>query len=187
MRRPARRGLRAALPLALAALALPAAAAGWGRMPRDTHVTYGPKRLVEIPASIPHDEGDRIDRRLIPQLLYLAKRFDSFFVADGYAGKPHAKFGEHPLGLAVDVVPLDWDGRGCDGSWRQINRIARWAEPRHDRPRAPFRWVGHGGDREHGCGDHLHLSWSHAPTRPFHKADWVELFDVPPAVFRRAP
>ncbi|MGH2981034.1 MAG: hypothetical protein ACRDKV_03200, partial [Solirubrobacterales bacterium] len=95
--------------LALLAL-VPVAALGWGRMPRDTHVTYGPKRLVEIPESIPHDPGDRIDRRVLPQLRYLSRRFVTFFVADGYGGKPHEKYGEHPLGLAVDVVPANWDG-----------------------------------------------------------------------------
>ncbi len=164
---------------ALLALTLPAAALGWGRMPQGTHITYGDKAIVDIPESIPHDPGDRIDRRLLPQLRYLSERFVTFFIADGYAGKPHEKYGEHPLGLAVDVVPSNWDGKGCDGSWRQISRIARWAEPLHDNPRPPFRWVGYNHDPEHGCGDHLHLSWSHAPQKPFHKADWVELFDVP--------
>jgi hypothetical protein len=177
-------GLRRALgPVAvgcaLLAVALPGEALGVGHLPQETHITYGPKALVDIPESIPHYSPDRIDRRLLPQLRYLSDRFVSFFIEDGYGGKPHEKFGEHPLGLAVDVIPADWDGKGCDGSWRQINRISRWAEPRRNQPRAPFRWVGYNHDPEHGCGDHLHLSWDHAPTKPFHKADWVELFDVP--------
>jgi hypothetical protein len=171
---------RAALGTALLALLLPSAALGWGRMPQGTHVTYGEKRLVEIPESIPDLHAqDRIDRRLLPQIRYLSDRFKSFEIQDAYGGKPHTKYGEHPLGLAVDVQPLDWDGKGCDGSWRQISRIARWAEPRQNRPRPPFRWVGYNHDAGHGCGDHLHLSWSHAPAKPFHKADWVELFDLP--------
>ena len=165
--------------LVLLALLAPSAASGWGRMPRNVHVTYGEKALVEIPDSIPHHAPDRIDRRLLPQIRYLSERFPSFYIQDAHGGKPHTKYGEHPLGLAVDVAPLDWDGKGCDGSWRQISRIARWAEPRQNHPRPPFRWVGYNHDSEHGCGDHLHLSWVHAPTKPFHKADWVELFDVP--------
>ena len=178
MKKPHQLGVLVAAAIAVSML-LPAAALGWGRLPQDTHVTYGDKRLLDIPDSIPHDPGDRIDRRLLPQLRYLSNRFVTFYVADGYAGKPHKKYGEHPLGLAVDVVPANWDGRGCDGSWRQLTRIARWAEPRRNQPRSPFRWVGYNRDKDHGCGDHLHLSWEHAPTRPFHKADWVELFDVP--------
>jgi hypothetical protein len=170
----------ALLATALALLALPASALGWGRMPQDTHVTYGEKKLVDIPESIPHlQPHDRIDGRLMPQIRYLSDRFQSFEIQDAYGGKPHTKYGEHPLGLAVDVQPLDWDGKGCDGSWRQISRIARWAEPRQNHPRPPFRWVGYNHDADHGCGDHLHLSWIHAPAKPFHKADWVELFDVP--------
>ena len=115
-----------------------------------------------MPASIPHDEGDEIDKRLRGNLLYLSRRFGTFYVADGYAGKPHKKYGEHPLGLAVDVVPANWDGRGCDGSWRQITRIARWAEPSGNQPRAPFRWVGYNRDRTTAAAIILHLSWSHA-------------------------
>ena len=163
----------------LALLLCAPAAYGWGRMPLETHITYRHGEVVDIPAAIPHDEGDRIDRRLLPNLRYLSDRFVTFFVADGYAGKPHERFGEHPLGLAVDIVPSDWDGKGCDGSWRQINRISRWAEPRQNQPRFPFRWVGYNHDKDHGCGDHLHLSWNHAPAKPFHVADWVEVFDVP--------
>jgi hypothetical protein len=172
--------LGATLAAAIAApIVMPPAAQGWGKLPLDTHVTYRQSRIVPIPAAIPHDEGDEIDKRLLGNLLYLSKRFKTFYVADGYAGKPHKKFGEHPLGLAVDVVPANWDGRGCDGSWRQITRIARWAEPSRDQPRSPFRWVGYNRDKDHGCGDHLHLSWSHAETKPFRIADWVLLFDVP--------
>ena len=165
--------------VALAAVAAVAMAAQRGPLPRGTHLLYRHSRIVPIPDAIPHDPGDRIDKRLRANLSYLADRFPSFYVIDGYAGKPHERFGEHPLGLAVDVVPADWDGRGCDGSWRQISRIARWAEPRRNRPRPPFRWVGYNHDRDHGCGDHLHLSWNHAVARPFHIADWVEVFDVP--------
>ncbi len=75
---------------------------------------------------------------------------------------PPAINGEHPLGLALDIVPDESIG----GDWGDINRLARWAEPRQNRPRAPFRWVGYWGDKRHGPRDHLHLSWDHSPTKP---------------------
>ena len=57
-------------------------------------------------------------------------------VGDGYAPTGHEPRGEHPLGLAVDLYP------GPGGSWREVARLARWAEPRQNRPRPPCRWVG---------------------------------------------
>ena len=42
----------------------------------------------------------------------------------------HTANGEHPLGLAVDLVP------GPGGSWDDIDRLAAWAEPRQNQPRA---------------------------------------------------
>jgi hypothetical protein len=55
---------------------------------------------------------------------------------------------------------------GPGGSWKDVDRLAKWAEPRQNHPRAPFRWVGYNGDRNHGRGNHLHLSWSHTATKP---------------------
>ena len=91
-------------------------------------------------------------------------------VGDGYAPRGHNPTGEHPIGLAVDLFP------GAGGSWRQVGKLAKWAEPRQNRPRLPFRWVGYNGDANHGdpkhcrasrgCPAHLHLSWSHSGGRP---------------------
>lgn len=142
-----------------------------------TRIIKGGGLIVPIPASIPHEPGDRIDRRLIGNLRYLAETYP-IYVTDGYADAPHARLGEHPLGLAVDIVPLHSTPK-CTGRWRPITALALWAEPRPKRPVSPFRWVGYNGDRGHGCGHHLHLSWNHAPTKPFHVADWVEVFRVP--------
>ena len=65
------------------------------------------------------------------------------FITDGYSmGDVHAANGEHPLGLALDIVP-DFDE---GGTWADITSLALWAEPRQNRPRAPFRWVGYNGD-----------------------------------------
>ena len=67
-------------------------------------------------------------------------------------------------------------------------RLARWAEPRQNHPRAPFRWVGWNGDFNHGhpsvckpsrgCAPHLHLSWAHSRTPPRRVARSVWVFAV---------
>jgi hypothetical protein len=118
--------------------------------------TTGGGRFVKIPGF----PGEKIDRRLLDDVVYLRERF-KIFVTDGYSLDPvHSRNGEHPIGLALDIVP----DRSIGGKWRRIDRLAEWAEPRQDRPRPPFRWVGYNGDEGHGRGHHLHLSFSHSPT-----------------------
>lgn len=117
------------------------------------HRVYGGGRLV----SIPGEPGMTIDERNLPDLLALRDRYH-FKVTAGYAPTGHAVDGEHPLALAVDLVP------GAGSTWDDIDALAHWAEPVQGKPRAPFRWVGYDGDPHHGRGDHLHLSWAHAPA-----------------------
>jgi hypothetical protein len=94
-------------------------------------------------------------------------------ITDGYSLQPiHKHNGEHPIGAAVDIVP------GPGGTWNDIDRLAKWAEPRQNHPRAPFRWQGYNGDYNHGRGDHLHLSWIHGPARFGRPAAWVLTFEV---------
>jgi hypothetical protein len=180
-----------------AALCAAAVAACLGALPAQAvaptyHTNYRLGKIVRIPASIPHIEGAMIDRRLIKNLRYLAAEYP-ILVVEGYAGplkgvgvvgcpKCHVTHSDHYNGLATDIVPLRWDGRGCDRSWKGITRLALWAEPRQNRPRLPFRWVGYNRDEGHGCGDHLHLSWEHAPAKRYKLADWVDVFDVPGSV-----
>jgi hypothetical protein len=167
----------------LCGLLAPAASAG----PPTTRLAYAPAEIVPIPASIPHEEGDMVDRRIVANLRWLARRFP-IYVTDGYSGRLpsgehagchgcHVKNSDHHNGLAVDIVPLRWSDR-CDANWRGITRLARWAEPLPNRPVAPFRWVGYDGDSGHGCGHHLHLSWEHATVPEFRIAEWVEIFPV---------
>jgi hypothetical protein len=155
--------------------------------PTATRLSYAPGEIVPIPAAVPHEEGDMVDRRIVANLRWMAQRFP-LYITDGYSGKLpngehvgcrgcHVKHSDHYNGLAVDISPLYWSPR-CDRRWRGITRLARWAEPRQNRPRAPFRWVGYEGDSGHGCGHHLHLSWEHAPARSFQLAEWVEVFSV---------
>jgi hypothetical protein len=156
--------------------------------PTGTKLLYGTGKIVPIPASIPHEEGDMVDRRILPNLRWLAKRYP-IFVTDGYSGPLpdgsghagchgcHTKGSDHHYGLAVDIVPLN-PSSSCDRNWAGITRLARWAEPTQNRPRAPFRWVGYDGDSGHGCGHHLHLSWNHAIGPEFQLVEWVEVFPV---------
>jgi len=178
---------------ALATLVLGAAIAFlacWGvasasAAPLVTRSVYATGKIVPIPASVPHEAGDMVDRRIVPDLRWIAARYP-IYVTDGYSGPLpsgrhigcnlcHARNSDHYNGLAVDIVPLGGGSR-CNASWRPITRLAHWAEPRQNRPRPPFRWVGYNGDAGHGCGNHLHLSWEHAVAPMFRLAQWVEVF-----------
>jgi hypothetical protein len=153
--------------------------------PVATKQLFAAGRIVPVPASIPHEAGDMVDRRILPDLLWLAKRYP-IYVTDGYSGPLpsgrnagcdgcHVHGSDHYNGLAVDIVPLG-GGTKCDASWAPITQLAEWAEPVQGEPAPPFRWVGYDGDSGHGCGHHLHLSWNHAPAEMFELAEWVEVF-----------
>jgi hypothetical protein len=120
--------------------------------------------------TIPGKRGQRVDSRIVANVIYLVRRY-RLIVTAAFATSGHAADGEHPLGLAVDLVPAP------DGSWDAVDRLAHWAEPTQDAPRPPFRWVGYDGDPGHGRGNHLHLSWNHGPA-PGHRAPaaWVDTF-----------
>jgi hypothetical protein len=155
--------------------------------PASTRIVYSPGRIVAIPDAIPHEAGDMVDSRILPDLRWIAKRYP-IYVTDGYSGplpsgrhvgcdECHVKGSDHYNGVAVDLVPQEPSSR-CDSHWSEITRLALWAEPRQNAPVAPFRWVGYNGDAGHGCGNHLHLSWNHAPAKQFQLAEWVEVFPV---------
>ncbi|MFL5845963.1 MAG: lytic murein transglycosylase [Solirubrobacteraceae bacterium] len=116
--------------------------------------------------SVPGAPGVRADRRILKDIAWLLKHYP-IRISAGYALSGHAVHGEHPVGLALDIVP------GPGGSWDDVDRLAKWAEPRQNYPRPPFRWVGYNGDANHGRGNHLHLSWMHAATSPGKPAAWV--------------
>ena len=159
-----RRRARALIALPLAALLAGAVAPPAGAKMRskviDDHLckTVGGGRFVDIPGF----PGEKIDRRLLADMRWMKRRFD-VFITDGYSTDPaHARNGEHPIGLAADIVPNKDKG----GTWKKIAALARKTEPRQDHPIAPWRWVGWNGDAGHGRGDHLHLSWMHSDTKP---------------------
>jgi hypothetical protein len=183
---------RLGLALALACAALLCFVATGHAVPgaSPTRLVYAAGRIVPIPASIPHEEGDMVDKRILPDLRWIAQRYP-IYVTDGYSGplpsgehvgcdECHVKGSDHYNGLAVDLVPLG-GGDKCDASWAPIGRLALWAESVQGLPAPPFRWVGYDGDAGHGCGNHLHLSWNHAPAEQFQLAEWVEVFPVGPS------
>jgi hypothetical protein len=155
--------------------------------PASTRLAYATGEIVPIPAAVPHEEGDMVDRRIVPDLRWIAQHFP-VYVTDGYSGplpngehvgcnNCHVKHSDHYNGLAVDIVPLNGSAK-CDAAWQGITRLALWAEPQQNQPAPPFRWVGYNGDAGHGCGNHLHLSWEHAAAPMFQLAEWVEVFPV---------
>jgi hypothetical protein len=153
-------------------------------------VDYGPPgavgRLSRITAggrwvAVPGQTWARVDRRILADVLFLVRRY-KVRITEGFGTVGHEPFGEHPLGLAVDIEP------GPGGTWADVSRLARWAEPRQNHPRAPFRWVGWNGDFNHGhpsvckpsrgCAPHLHLSWAHSRTAPRRVARSVWVWQV---------
>jgi hypothetical protein len=172
------------------------AAAPAGAAPTPIRVVHAAGRIVPIPAAIPHEPGDMVDRRIVPDLRWIAKRYP-IFVTDGYSGPLpngarvgcdgcHVRNSDHYNGLAVDIVPAG-GGTRCDASWAPITRLAHWAEPTQNQPRPPFRWVGYNGDAGHGCGNHLHLSWEHAVAPMFQLAEWVAVFPAGGRAVARQP
>jgi hypothetical protein len=127
-------------------------------------------------ASVPGFPAQRCDARIVPDVVALVASY-GLRLTDCFGGAPHAINGEHPLGLAVDLVPVD-------GDWRRTERLARAAgwQPSCAADgcggRGPFRQVlyngfpGH-GDPRYSRQPHLHLSWSHGPASPFTRAPWV--------------
>jgi hypothetical protein len=177
--------------VALAVWAVTRASAGpETEVPPTPRLFYAVGKIVPIPASIPHEAGDMVDRRILPDLLWIAQRYP-VYVTDGYSGplpsgkhvgcdECHVRGSDHYNGLAVDLVPIV-DTPTCDRNWVPITRLANWAEPVQNQPLPPFRWVGYEGDAGHGCGNHLHLSWNHATVAQFQLAEWVEAFPTTPA------
>jgi hypothetical protein len=162
------------------ALAAPASAQRAAVVPDGSRTVEGHGRFVAIPGF----PGQRIDRRLLPDVAWIVRRYHVTITSAYSLSRVHESKGEHPRGLAVDLVP------GPGGSWTALARLAKWAEPRQDMPRAPFKWVGWNGDHGHGdpahckqsrgCFAHLHLSWQHGDTPRAHPAPWVDVLRLRP-------
>ena len=127
--------------------------------------TTGGGKFVKVPGA----HGTKIDKRLLKDVRWMMEKYD-LGLGDGYAPSGHAAAGEHPIGLALDI----YAGNGRNSGWNKVDKLAKLAEPRQNRPRLPWRWVGYNGDSGHGRGNHLHLSWAHNDrTKPKKPAKWV--------------
>jgi hypothetical protein len=166
--------------LGLAFLAVPVSPA----LAQDSHTAMVPDGFKTVEGKgrfvdIPGFPGKKIDRRLLPDVAWLVRRYRVHITSAYSLSRVHEQKGEHPRGLAVDLVP------GPGGTWAALARLARWAEPNEDVPREPFKWVGYNGDRGHGdpshcrarkgCFPHLHLSWQHGDTPRARPAPWVNV------------
>lgn len=110
--------------------------------------------------------GIQCDRRIVPNVVTILARYHAHLTAC-YAPTGHASDGEHPLGLAVDLVPQP------PSTWAQMERLARdsgWRESCAisgcaGQTGTAFRFVGwngyagHGDPAHAGANAHLHLSW----------------------------
>ena len=159
------------------------------------HKAFAPRRLAALPADVSAYAGITCDARIVPGVVYLARRF-GILVSSCYSPSGHEATGEHPLGAAIDAGPRD-------GDWSRTERLARAAgwkpscaasgvAPTCARP--PFRFVGYNGYPSHGdplhcvpCsgGPHIHISWltSASPGEPenrarygYEAASWIEVF-----------
>jgi hypothetical protein len=157
----------------------------------------GPAELKALPADITPGTPESCDSRIVPDVIYLARRFGQI-VSDCF-GLGHTPDGEHPLGAAIDAAPKN-------GDWSTTMRLALavgWkpscaasgVTPACADP--PFRFVGYNGypshgDREHcvpcAGGPHIHISWqtSASPGMPentsrfsYSPAAWIEVLAGP--------
>jgi len=125
---------------------------------------------------VPGFPGERCDRRIVADVVLLTRGY-GLNLMDCFGGPPHDSRGEHPLGLAADLVPVD-------GDWNRALALARaagWSPAcaaSGCAGRGPFRVVlyngfpGH-GDPAHTSTPHLHVSWQHSPAPPFTRAGEV--------------
>jgi hypothetical protein len=131
----------------------------------------GAQWLMPVPGT-----GAICDRRIVQDVVWILDTYHAA-LGDCYAASGHEAGGEHPLGLAVDLVP------GPDGSWDLLDKLAHdmgWREScaasgcNESRANGgcfsemlkPFCFIGWNGYPGHGAGDHIHLSWQHSSGRP---------------------
>src|SRR4051812_36877723 len=121
------------------------------------------------------------DARIVPDVQLLVQRY-RLTVTACFALTGHKRAGEHPLGLATDLVP------GAGGSWALLGRLARelgWRESCAGTGCAgllpsPMRFIGwngyegHGDPAHAGANAHLHLSWAHTPAAFGTRAERVQ-------------
>ncbi len=156
---------------------------------------YAPRELAALPPGVSAAPGIQCDARIVPDVVYLARRF-GILITSCYSPSGHAATGEHPLGAAIDAGPRDgdWDRtrRAAEALGWKASCGASGMAPACARP--PIRWIGYNGYPHHGdpqhcepCagGPHLHISWltSASEGQPenrsrysYEPASWIEVF-----------
>ena len=140
---------------------------------------HSPRRLAPLPPDVATAPGMQCDARIVPDVVYLARRF-GILVTACYAPTGHEATGEHPLGAAIDAraarrqLEPDDAPRARALGWKPVLR----GNPA-SRPNAPARpsasrlqRLPNHGDPLHcvpcAGGPHIHLSWltSASPAEP---------------------
>jgi hypothetical protein len=156
-----------------------------------------PRQLVPLPAfAVASGFGPvPCDARIVPDVIALTRRYGVRVTA---CFAIHSLSGEHPLGAAVDLVPVD-------GGWSRTLRLAHdlgWQEGcaavgvAPACANSPFRFIGYTGFPNHGdpigclCSTpHLHLSWltsasegqpENQPRTSHFAPSWIDVFDTNP-------
>jgi len=152
-----------------------------------------PRSVVRVVAATPWlaplpGTDLRCDARIIPDVEYILAHF-GLIATSCYRNDGAADHGEHPLGLALDAVPVD-------GDWSRALSAAEafgWKPGCGNTGCAgqlppPMRFIGYNGYPGHGdpanagANAHIHFSWLHAPAVPDSQAAWVDVFSLDAAM-----
>ena len=124
------------------------------------------------------------DARVIPDVEYILTHF-GLRATSCYRSDGPGDHGEHPLGLALDAVPVDGDwSRALDAAEAFGWKPACGATGCAGQLPPPMRFIGYNGYPGHGdpahagANAHIHFSWLHAPAAPYTQAAWVDVFEV---------
>jgi hypothetical protein len=159
------------------------------------HKVTSPRELKALPTSVTGGAVMQCDARIIPDVVWLARRFHVQVTA---CSSIHSQAGEHPLGAATDLVPepgYTWPATtGALAHAIGWKRACAASGVAPDCARPPFRFAGYNGYPGHGdpahcspCGGgpHLHLSWltsaspgqaQNAARSSYFAAAWIDTF-----------
>ena len=137
-------------------------------------VNMTPQQAVGVGGAL--DQWDAMKPVAKAGMKFIQQQFGPLTMTAGYAASGHAAGGEHPMGLAVDIVPT---GGWTKDARQRMYALAAWAGWRQDcgstgcalddassQPNAKpvagnnaVRFVGWDGYPNHGWGNHMHISF----------------------------
>ena len=128
-------------------------------------------------APVPGFPGERCDRRIVADVVRLTRAY-GLHLTDCFGGAPHELDGEHPLGLAADVVARRRQLEPHAAARERRRLVARVRASGLPGPRAvprgPLQRLSRAtAIRASRARPHLHLSWQHGAASPFSPAPWV--------------